>query len=115
MPDGMTPAEDNSDIKTQLSSIMRITGDKLCRRGGCCYKTEAACSGRMGRQGTDLTLSTSNATGTMMRMRPARAGSSILGPNHYVHKYDALDPEDEACQMEYCAALCFLIACEKTP
>jgi hypothetical protein len=114
MPDGITPTEDNSNVKVQLTSIMRITGDKLCRRGACCYKTEAACSGRPGRQGTELTLSSSNPTGTMVRSRRV-GGSSILGTDHYVHKYDALDQDDEACQMEYCAALCFLIACEKTP
>lgn len=108
--DGNSPDEDQTDLRTQLVSIKRITGDQLCRRGICCYRTESACGGRVNRT---TMLEVSSKGGTIVR-RP-RGGSTVGAAGGYVHRGDALDPESEQCLMEYAAAVCFLIACERTP
>jgi hypothetical protein len=98
-PLGASTNTDMADCQTQLESLKLAVGNRVCRRGWCCWRSNAPCRGRV-RAGSTLSRS-SQASGY---------GADGKGYTH--HADEEIIADNLRTQMEYATAVCFLEGCQ---
>jgi hypothetical protein len=105
--------QDSTTVADQLTSLLLLTSNRLCRRGWCCWLSGAPCNGPA------KDLPAAPPIGTLSRKSSAAAimqSSSKFGPGATKIAYQHRDEEvlhwdDPELQMEYVASIAFLQGC----
>lgn len=94
---------DQADIQTQLESLKLVLANRVCKRGWCCWRSNAPCKGRT-RTGSSAMLVT-------MSRASQSAPPTVDGTGYHHHADEEIIPEDLRLQMEYAVAVAFLESC----